>query len=560
MRAAWILPCLSLLLAAQEPLALNAPIRRVRLHPDEAWITRVGQARIGSAGTHRLQIQGLPSGLGLEDVRVSAKGPQGTRLGDLSLRSEVRKVTETHEFQALKKEQESLRDRQDALEAEGEALAQEVIFLKGLQATYDKEVSVRLGSNLPGPGPVVELSKGLQDRLAEVLTRDRKRRREQQRLAGEAQRLDLEIRRREVERTVSPSHATVELALAHPGNVEIELTYRSHRAGWTAAYEARLNADGRALELALFAEVRQRSGEDWSGVQLEVTNARASRSLTLAQFDGPQIVTWSEFAPMKRESGHPAQAAVVEVVATQNAYVAERLEALPTTIIPDADAGSAPQVEETQGIATTWAMEGAKEVPSDGEPHRFRVLTREVNPQMTLVATPRLDPTIYRVARFQVPQGIPLFPGAKVVHFAGTQRIGTAQIELPAPGQPMQMGFGPFRGLRVALKRLEAKREQVGAFTKETQWTLRERFELSNDLDEPAQVEVQDRELRTGNDKVRMTPLPETTPSKEGAVPGVRVWTLTVPAKGTSGVALGQQIRVPLGGAVTGLGSLNLPE
>ena len=73
MRIALLVPALSLCLAAQTPTALDAPITRVRLHPDEAWVTRVGEVRITSAGTAKLVVKDLPGGLSLDDLRVSAK-------------------------------------------------------------------------------------------------------------------------------------------------------------------------------------------------------------------------------------------------------------------------------------------------------------------------------------------------------------------------------------------------------------------------------------------------------------------------------------------------------
>ena len=216
-------------------------------------------------------------------------------------------------------------------------------------------------------------------------------------------------------------------------------------------------------------------------------------------------------------------------------------------------------VEEAQGLASTWALEGIKEVPADHEPHRFRVLSRDLEPALALVTVPRLDPTVYRVARFQVPAGIPLFPGAPVVHFAGTQRVGLAGLQIPGPGKPMELGFGPFRGVRVALRRLEGKKELAGTFTKENLYTLRERFEVSNDTDEPVRVELQDRELQSTSDKVKITTLPESTASQDGPTPGVRAWPLKLAAKAAGEVLLATQIRTPLEGFVTGLENLHLP-
>ncbi len=552
MHALWLLPCLAFHLAAQTPL--TAPIRRVRLHPDTAWVTRSGAARVAAAGVHRFVIRDLPPGLSQDDVRVAARGPEGSRLGDLFLGAEVRKVTETPEYKALKAEWEAARDRVDGLEAEGEALQREVTFLTGLQAAYDKEISARLTSALPGATAVVDLSKGLQGRLAEVLTRDRRRRRDLEQAREVFQRLNQDLAKRNAERSTSPSTATVEVATSRPGEVEVDLTYRLPGAGWRPSYEARLAGDGRTLELVLQATVQQTTGEDWKGVQVEITNARSGRNLALAAYRGPAELDAALPAPppppAPRQVAKRAAAAVVELSAgiTQNAYVADV-----------APAEAAP-LEEAQGLAATWVLEGAKDIPADGEEHRFRVLARDLQPELSLVATPRLDPLVHRVARFQMPQGVPLFPGSQVVHYAGTQRVGQGALELPAPGQPYQLGFGPYRGVRVELKRTQALRESVGTFSKDLQWTLRERIVVANETASPVQVELLDRELKPSSDKVRITALPEATPSQEGPVPGVRAWRVAVPAKGEGAVVLGTQIRIPAGMVLSGAGDLHLPQ
>ena len=562
MRIHALLPLATLSLLAQAPLPLAAPIRSVRLHPDEAWVTRAGTARVTEGGACLFLIRDLPSGLSLEDVRVAVKGPQGTRLGDLGLGTEVRKVTETFEYRALDKEREDLRDRLDALDAEGEALVQEQAFLKNLQASYDKELSARLPMALPGAAAVVDLSRGLEARLAENLTRDRKRRHEQEKLEASASRLDAELEKRASARNVSPGWARVELTVPRAGEVTVELTYRTRQARWEPAYEARLAADGKKVELVLFAAVRQSSGEDWHGVQVEVTNTRSSRSLALQAYAGPQEVTYSEQAlPAIRGGKSLTTSYTVERVGVAGSNSQSNLApgVAQNTYLAEAAPMEAQAVEEAGGLAATWSMEGAKEVPSDNEPHRFRVLSRELEPALALMAVPRLDPTVYRLARFPVPAGIPLFPGAPVVHFAGTQRVGLAPLAMPAPGKPMQLGFGPFRGVRVALQRLDAKKETVGAFSKETQWTLRERFEVANDTEEPVAVELQDRELRSANALVKILALPGTTPSQEASTPGVRAWAVQLGAKATGEVLQVTQIRTPVDGVVTGLGALRLP-
>ncbi len=564
MRPAAALPFLCLTLAAQT--VVDAPIARVRLHPDEAWVTRVGQARITGAGTAKLVIKDLPPGLGLDDLRVSAKGPEGSKLGDLGVNAEVRVVTETPEYKALLKEREGLRDRRDALEAEGESLQQELNFLRGLAAAYDKDISVKMAASAPNAATVVELSRGLGTRQNEILNRERRRRRELEKLAEEEGRLNAEIAKRSGGSREAPSRATVEVTVPRAGDVELELSYRTRAARWTPAYEARLSGDRRKLELVLYAAITQTSGEDWSGVKLEISNARASRSLAVPKYAGAQEATWMLPPPppppaaMGMLSGgvarREAAAAAVEVVA-QNTFLADKISEAPATPAEAPEEG-AQTFEEAQGLATTFTLDGTKEVPADGEPHRFKVVAKDLAPELHLLATPRLDPTVYQVARFATPSGIPLFPGAAIVQYAGTARLGQTQLVMPSPGRPFELGFGPYRGLRASYTRVDAKKEQVGAFTKERQWTLREKLEVANDTAEPVEVEVQDRILKSAVEQLKIAATPDTTPGEERQ-PGVRTWVVKLGAKEGATVTLGTIVRAPMEGVLTGLEGLRLP-
>lgn len=224
-----------------------------------------------------------------------------------------------------------------------------------------------------------------------------------------------------------------------------------------------------------------------------------------------------------------------------------------------AEEASVQTLEEAQGLATTFTLDGTKEVPSDGEPHRFKVVARDLAPELHLLATPRLDPTVYQVARFATPSGIPLFPNAAIVQYAGTARLGQTHLAMPSPGQPFELGFGPYRGLRASYARLDARKELVGAFTKERQWTLKEKLEVSNDTAEPLDVEVQDRVLKSTVEQLKISATPDTTPGEERR-PGVRTWILKLGPQAGGAVTLGTVLKAPVEGVLTGLEGLRLPE
>ena len=514
-------------------------------------MTRAAKVRLPSQGTYRLQITSLPTGLKVEDLQATAKGAAGVRLGDLSVSSDVRVVTETAEWKKLESERDALRDKRDVLEAQGEAAQQELAFLKGLQAAHDKEISSRMSYAVPNATGILELGKNLQNRMAELFTAERRRRRNLEKLAQEEARVDAEFQKRASERRTAPSIVAVEVTTQREGSVDVELSYRTRSARWRPLYEARLSENRKQLDLALYASVSQNTGESWNNVRLEISNARPSRSLAVPVYTAGRSVDWMKQAPLPvyAEASAPvmrASKAMPSQILTQNLMV-------PPSPEEDAVETSASIIEEASGLAATFLVDGSKDVPSDNEPHRFKVQSKEVAPALTLFTTPRLDATAYLLARFTAPGGLPLFPGAPVVRYAGNQRLGEAPLAIPSAGQPFSLGFGPHKTVRVAFRRVDEKLEQVGSFTKERQWTVRERIELDNDGAEILDVEVQDRMLKPASDQVKISLSPEFAPGWTEPVPGVRSWKLQLAPREHKRLDLPITVRAPKDGIVTGL-------
>lgn len=554
MRIHALLPFVSLCLLAEAPLPLTAPIQRVRLHPDEAWVTRVGRVRLSESGTHKVVLEALPSGLRIEDLQVAARGSAGLRLGDLALTSDVRVVTETAEWKRLEAEREALREKRDGLESQGEAVQQEIMFLKGLQAAHDKELSARMTYGTPNASAILDFGKNFQTRMAELLTGERRRKRELEKLQREDQRIAAEMQKRANERRTAPSRVTVELTSPSPGEAEVELSYRTRNARWKPLYEARLSENRSRLDLVLFASITQTTGETWDGVRLEISNARPSRSLAVPSFSGGTSVTWHKDAPPPPPPPGQVLRMAESRATMQNQFLPEVAPPPPPAPTPiDAEEASASVIEEATGLAATFLVEGRKDVPSDGEPHRFKVQGRELTPELTIFTSPRLDSTGYLLARFAAPGGMPLFPGSPVLRFAGNQRLGEAPLAVPAAGQPFALGFGPYKSMRVAFQKVDRKQEAVGTFTKERQWTLRERIELANDGTEPIDIEVQDRILKPGSDQVKITLLADFTPGWTEPLPGVRSWRLKLGAKESRQLDLPLTVRAPKEGVLSGL-------
>ncbi len=594
MRACLLVPALVATLAAGEPLALTAPIRSVRVHPDEAWVTRVGNLTLTAAGTFKVKLGQLPGGLVLDDLRIQAKGPGGARLGEILVGPDRHVAPETVESKALLGRLETLHGRKSELEAQQEANQKAAAFLEGFmnqQRSGD-------GKALPTGSALIELTRGLESRLSELSAQAQARGRELEKIRKEMAALEADWQklRGKLDTNPNPSAAMVELDTDQPGEVELEVSYRTRQARWKPSYEARLSSDGKRLELLLFAAVTQASGESWDRVRMELSNSTPSRVQEMPRFMQVASLGWK--APLVTFPGGNMAGATVEVIGQRPATLDSTTTLMSATLssIPVRSSGTyqppslkpvpvleyaASTLEEASGLAKTWLLDGSRDVPSDGDAHRFRVAVQELPPTLHVVVAPRLDPTAYQVVRFPAPTKVPLFPGAPILRFVGSQRMGQGDFALPQAGQPFELNYGPYQGLRASFQRMSEKRpfkmsKIVGVLTKtggvtktETReeittvnpdrvWQLDERISLANDTDAPITVEVQDRVVRSVHESVRLEPTGTTTPGAILKSPLVQAWTVRLAPKGETTVDMSLVIKAPKEGELTGLRELGL--
>lgn len=580
----FLLPAVTLALAAQSVVPVEAPITRVRVHPDEAWITRTGRTRLEGRGTYRLEVRGLPSGLRLEDLRITAKGPEGSKLGDISLGIDEKRSADTIDTQKIEAQQAAFRQKRDALETQKEALKDELGFLRKLmdvQATEHREKASTAPTN---PVSLLELGKSLQARLAELLLQDRKLAQELRQLSQEELRFKATTQMRESAATKILSKVSIELSSPSAGAVEITLTNRTAEARWKPSYEGRLSEDRKRLELVLLASVSQRSMEDWDQVPIELSTTRLQTSVPRPRISGAVTIGWNPPEPKLMFSRTTNANAVPEMVPQElpkadfsMAYAAQPAKPAPPPPPPvPALEPVATMLLEAKGLATTFLLEGAKSIPSDAQPHRFRVASQESKATPALVCVPRESASVFQVVRFQVAPGLPFFEGATMVPFANGQRMAEVRLETPRADQPFEISLGTDQNLRAQFDKLDAKspfrltktilrrqhttegrleetQEQVITTGKERIWTLDELITLSNPTAESQTIEVLDRSIRATNERLKVTLEAKPKPDEVGPAPFVRRWTMRVEPNSETKLQLGLTVRGPKEGTLSGL-------
>ncbi len=265
---------------------MNSKIDKVKLYAAGATVTRVAElAAIDGKLPEKVEIDGLP--LALDDARVRVRvetegdnNANGAIATDVRIGLSVPKPSEAttpplkEELRAAKAEVERLQDLLDLIEYEKMA-----IDALGVADRPDGEPG-----KAPPPSPLSsrlaiasfkdeQISSRIQEkreteeklRLAKECWREL----EQQQLEASSAR---EVKERELRKT-----AIVSLSYSGSGETvgrRLVLEYFVPGARWTPTYVCRLDSKNNSAEIAVRALICQRSGEDWSGVRLELSTAR----------------------------------------------------------------------------------------------------------------------------------------------------------------------------------------------------------------------------------------------------------------------------------------------
>lgn len=444
---------------------VDVPIARVTLLEDRGQIMRRGSVVLGG-DTTRLTVAGVSPMI--VDKTLSVRAIEGPiRVVDARVkRRTVVRLRGEGDAESLGAERARLEDERDALArrvdealAECEALASEVAGMDRLALLSLKDLSLDVSYS----GQIGDSWREQMDRLSsrerELCDKHVDARRALRRLQDELERLDRRIL--VVSESATDERADLEIDLAGENGAagQIRIDYVVPNACWRPWHSATLLEEGR-IELATDACVWQRTGEDWTDVELALSTERASLGT-----EPPRLTTDRVGVMRKSES------LVVETreqdIAT--AGLGGEPRGRTSAELPGIDDGG-----ETVVLSPT----GPVTVPADGRPHRIRLgsFTSEVRAQ--LCAYPEIEASVLFKSTQSNNSDAPLLAGpVDLIRSSGL--VGRTSILYVAPGEQFELGWGPEADLRIS-REVDVLQEKSRMLSSWAERDTRVRLRLSN--------------------------------------------------------------------------------
>lgn len=487
---------------------LAAPIVAVTVHPDRARVTRRGSVAL-AAGPTELVVAGLPETLLDDSVRVAGRAEAPVRVVGVDV---VRRDLVAAPDDRVRAAEQAVQDAGRALAAidgadAGDAAREQL--LQRLAVRSGDRLARALAEGAADPARVAEVSSAVAAQLVEVAADRRghgERRVEAERARAAAQ--------AELDRLRASGRARRDVRIAveadAAGELTLELTYVVHGAGWTCAYDARVDVGGDGagpLALTWYGMITQATGEDWPACELTLSTARPGLAGTVPELEPWWVDVRPPAPPMPVAAAAPAAFRAKEAV---------------QDVAAEAQEGT---------LAVAWRLPRPTAVPADGTPHRTTVATATLDARLDHVVAPALDPATHLRATVVNTGGHALLTGPLSAFLDGAF-VGTTHIDATAPGAELELHLGVDDRVAVERELLERTPHRAllgGKISAVERW----RIEVRNGRPAPVRIVVRERVPVSRHPDVQVVDVEVKPEPAERDELGRLEWTASVEPGGT---------------------------
>ncbi len=315
------------------------------------------------------------------------------------------------------------------------------------------------------------------------------------------------------------------------GNFELEISYLINNASWNPLYDLRSNTKGDRLNLTYLAEVKQKTGEDWSNIDLTLSTAKPTQGKLPAKLT-PLFISGHDPNFAGRGVGHH----IYENTGTSDdgfdfgeCFEEEDSSA----IIEEVKNIEAEQVvaETTQiGGIVTFNLARKYTIPSDDQSHKVTIFNTDYDCQTQHITVPRIDCFAYLEANTINPQnGVTLLQGQANI-FRDNTFIGKTQLENIAPGESFKVNLGIDEGIKITRTLAGREVELIGNYRR---ITYHYRLEIINLKEMKTKLKVIEQLPVTRDERIKVRLL-RTNPEIQLGDLGKLEWLLILEPKSNS--------------------------
>ncbi|MEH6454992.1 MAG: mucoidy inhibitor MuiA family protein [Cocleimonas sp.] len=532
----------------------ESSIKSVTVYPGSAKVTRVSKIML-TAGENDIVINNLPLNLNESSLRVSGEGEGSISLGSVELSRNI-------QYDVVQQQEKELRNRIEETQEQRQVIEDSITrnnaqlnyinkMVLGNNATSKRKDELQNGSytNLPLDQwqQAWETLNGATEKVQEEIRQANKALKESNKQLNKLNRELQQVATNQKESRIAKLHIDADTAT----ELTLNLSYQINGARWEPVYDADLNTETGGIELKTLAQISQRTGENWDGVDVTLSTLRPSAGTQL-----PQLNPWIlDFMPDRRAGGskmYESSVSMDTMVETSKAKMAPKPQLMKRS-------APAPMLQQQSRLISAdfsaeYKVPGTISLNSGSNKRRFALNTQKFTSTLKLASAPRLDPRAMILATSKYEDETPLLAGSMSLYRNGNF-VGNTFLNQKLSGEEIKLSFGEDDKVKIKfLPDPDKKRKDGLLFGKKKVVERHYKISITSNHNKPFEISISDVLPVASDENIKVKNL-GTLPTKKDVddKEGIVSWDKTLAPKVELKINYGYSVSYPEDRTVLGL-------
>lgn len=324
-------------------------------------------------------------------------------------------------------------------------------------------------------------------------------------------------------------------------NKEITMvfSYVVNNTGWAPLYEIRADSDASKININYFATLKQATGEDWSGVNIEISTAKPYNSKAPSDLTAWIVDVYHMEIPSPEPYRYLREESVKSMMKSEQ--------------VPDSDIPFQETRVKSETTSFSFIIPQKVSIPSDNQPHRVLIASSEKEAGLSYYAIPKLSKFAYLKANFKNQFLFPLLAGKMNVFLNGRLVSAASSDKTVSPDEEIKLSLGVDEGIMVERKLIKKFTEYPGLISKETKVNYEYSHELANSKGKEITISINDNFPVSRNEKIKIYLEAPKKDEAEISSDGIITWKVKLVPGERKKLSLKFRVEYPQDLIVTGL-------
>ena len=437
-----------------EIITAESKVSKVTVYSDRALITREAVFDLAS-GCHKLLLSNIPAGIDENSVRV-ALTDDGLAILSIETGNSFSEISENPKIAELNAKILAVSDSIKQIDDSITVLNLKEDFLKRQRAWGDEPAKEQPALKLPGVKDLKELSQYLDEAYTDIYKKKAALEPEKRKLGARLEILQAERNSLSSDAGKTYKTITVWAEAGQAKKYRLYLSYITAGASWKPVYDIRGMFEEKKVTVSAFGAVTQNTGEDWIGVELELSTARPSLGGRMPELFPRYLSFEQPFAAFGAAfKGGNANSFI-------NKKDMDEQNGVDKLAQPAMDAA-----EMSSGAtAVFYKIKRKSDIASGGRPYNVGISEDDYSSDFQYEAAPELSTTAFLKSSVKNGENSLLAGTANI--FLGGEYSGQAVFKSVLPGEAFDLYFGADEGIRIDRKEIKTEDENTGFIISET--------------------------------------------------------------------------------------------